>query len=383
MRSLLAASGAAMLAGTTTSALANQPEFAAEAGVRHLSWQDDLGDSAIQSVAEISAAASWGRFEAAAATGYAVTEFSSDVDAFNGDLSTPLDTQISVGWIPGRTSVAGFPVLFSLSSDINLPTGTSALAGREKNVALDPLLAIYDRYGEGLNIGVTGLASIEFNRHFALAAGLSHVVNGAYEPDADQPDLELDPGNVTAVNVEAVWSQPGLFVRAGAQVAETGVLTRDGVDFYDRGASIQIDASLHAKLSQRGSVTVAASFATRAEDKIFDEIANDLVEEDERRAGDVWSATALYAHQINPRWSLRLDADYVNVTSSEFDDDAFEYLPERERWRIGPGATYALGLATSLDASIKYFHWTDKGSALLIPLDAEGVTATLTLGRTW
>lgn len=382
MRGHFAAVPAVLAVQGASFAQAGDLEISTQAGVDALVWEDDLGDSATQLAAEVRGAAVWRDFGAALSTGWVTTEYTSDVDALNGDVSTPLDTRLLLEWTPGAFDIQSLPVTVSADLDLNAPTGQNQLAGAEKNAALDPLLSIYDRFGEGFNAGAGAFISVEPMEGLALGFGLKHAWTGEYEPDGDAPETVLDPADITALNVQATWSGPAVIATLGAQVYDPGVVTRNGENLFDQALTTELNGGAVLKLSPTLQLQAGGFYSTRGADTRLNEITGAFVEEEERLNGDVWGADLTLSRLQAPLGEVRVLAAYVNAGASEFEDTLFEYRPERDRYEIGVGLYRDLGPA-AIDLELVYFRWTDKGSALLTELAADGLRFGISLERTW
>jgi len=339
-------------------------------------WHDGLGDEGTQLATVVAVAATAPDWRLGISTGYVRAEARSDVPDFRGSVTTPLDTVVSASFRGLKTKVAGRSLQFSVDGDLSLPTGKSRLGGRQRNVIFDPLLARYDRYGEGLNYsaGVGAALALTDTLSFALAGRFTRT--GKYHPDADSPDVEIDPGDTPAIGGHLVWQRGSDLLSFGVEVADEEVARRNGARLLDRGRSLELSVSAVAGVAPGWTLTGTALYSHRRKDRRLNEVTGELELEQGRLSGDIWAAAASVYRQILPRTELGLEADYASIGDSEIDDADFSYLPARRRWRLGIGMKHRANSRLSLTAAARYVDYRDRGSSLLLPLNAAGVNVT-------
>lgn len=346
---------------------------------RVASWKDNLNDEGLQIYNVSSGAMRKDDVTLGLSTGAIYAEASSSVPELNGNITTFLDSVVSGSWTFWRTRALERQWTFVVDGDVSLPTGTSRLSGREKNVIFDPLLARFDRYGEGLNASIGAFAGIEITSELGVSFGAKHTVTTEYVPDAEAFEIEINPGDTTAFLGELIWKDQMTIATLEIEYSLQSAARRNGQEIFERAPSWSVSASLQQQFSQRWAGAAVGAYTTRGRDTRLDELTGLSLKEADRRSGDYYSALIQLSYLTNGFGVLSLAGDYTNVGDSDFDDASFEYLPAREKWRIGLTTEYALSPWTNLQGELRYFEYEDKGSALLLPLTAEGYEAGVTL----
>lgn len=347
------------------------------------SWEDDLGDQGLQAATIVNFVALNENWRLGISSGAVAAEADSSIADLRGSLVTPLDTVVSASWRGLRTRIGEHPLAFSVDADLSIPTGTSRLGGRRKNLVFDPLLARYDRYGDGLNASVGVLGSFGITPTLSLGLGVKHTIAGVYEPDGDEPDISVDPGDTTSGFAQLTWRSAQNVVTLGLEYANERTATRDGVGLLDRAPSIEASMITSLQISVRITATASASYTTRDRDRRLNEITGAFEEDPERRDGDLVALTGSLYYQLRPRTAIGLEGDFVSAGDSEIDDADFTYRPARKRWRAGVGVRHAISSDALLTASIRRLDYRDEGSALLEPLRATGWTLATGVSITW
>jgi hypothetical protein len=265
----------------------------------------------------------------------------------------------------------------SLDADVSLPTGKSRLRGRERNVVFDPLLARYDRYGEGLNYSAGVSAALSIVDELSLAVGVRFTGTGKYRPDGDSPAIEINPGDTPALSAHVVWRRGQDVLSFGAEVADERVARRNGIALLDRGRTVELSLTGAVTPAAGWTMTGAAFYTKREKDRRLDEVTGKFELEQSRLHGDIWAVAIAAYRQVSRRTAIGVEGDFALAGDSELDDADFSYLPARRRWRLGIGLKHQLGNRVNLKAVGRYVDYRDQGSRLLIPLDASGVNFTL------
>ena len=236
-------------------------------------------------------------------------------------------------------------------------------------MVFDPLLARFDRYGEGFNYSGGLLAALAVTDRISIASGVRFTGTGKYRPNGDAPDVEIDPGDTTSVLGQLVWRFRDRFISLSVQVSDEAVARRNDVRLLDRGRRLELSAAAATVIGKGWKLNGSAFYTTRRRDRRLDELSGEFRLEDSRRDGDVWATAASLYRQFAPSTAVGVEGDFASVGDSEIDDADFSYLPARRRWRIGLGVRHRMPARINLSAALRYIHYRDRGSQLLLPLE--------------
>lgn len=374
---------ALLVCSAPSMAWARNWNFQANATSEINAWDDNFGDEGFQAASIVALSAVNEDWRLGLSGGFIWAETSSDLPDFRGSVSTPMDTVVSASFRGLRTRIFGRELRFSIDGDVSLPTGQAQLTGREKNVVFDPLLARYDRYGEGFNYSAGLVAALALTDRLSLAIGARYTVTGAYRPNGDAPDVEIDPGDTPAMQVQLVWRSREDFLTFGLELSDEREARRDDLVLLDRGRRIELSLAGSTRLGGAWTLSGSGFYTTSRRDRRLNELTGEFVLEQSRRNGEVWAVAGALYRQVGSATAVGLEADYVSAGDSEVDQADFSYLPARRRWRAGIGLRQTVLRSVTLSAVLRYSDYRDRGSQLLLPLNAEGVNFTFGLGTTF
>ena len=185
------------------------------------------------------------KLEIGARTGYASSQ--QNTLGQQGSLSTWLDTSLST--TATYLGINGIQPFVSLN--FNLPTGKSALFGREILARQDPDLVAVSTFGEGFNVGPTVGANIPISQSFIATVAVGYTYRGSYDKDSLAnaatftpflgPTAVFSPGDIFSANVGLSYAQSNWTVQVTGQIMlesksqAAGILATGGAGTFYSG----------------------------------------------------------------------------------------------------------------------------------------------------
>ncbi len=348
-------------------------------------FENDEGtERGTQVFAPLSATYSLGFVNLGVKSAYIYTSRDSDFDNASGDISTISDTSISsvvklyndkIGFLGNRR------ISLNLNLDANLPTGTEQLSSEEENAIFDPLLVRQDRFGEGFNFA-SGLGlTIELTSKDTLGVSGSYITRGAYEPDGDNPDLTLDPGNQLIGTVQFTHLDTRWFLTTGVRVLHELQTDLEDSGFFDRGLSFDVNLAGAYQIAPKWRIQGSAFFNTRARDDFLNIITGELDTTDANTNGEIFVGSLSIKHQFSQKHAIRILGELLYRTENDFDDVDFSFEPERSRWKAGLGYTYTINRSFSFDIEASYFRLNEGNILSFDGEDFRGGIISATISR--
>lgn len=300
------------------------------------------------------------------ATGYLKGTRSSNYAGGSGSVNTLSDTSVSASyrafsgnldWLDGRRAT------FALNADVNLPTGQNKLSGEEKNAVFDSFLVDQDRYGEGLNIGVGFGSTVTLNEHLLMGLGASYIFRGDFNPDGDDPDRTLAPGDQFILSAQLLKSAPAYQWNLGYRLIDERETKVDGLATYDRSLSHELFGSATFQISDDWTVQGSALYATRGADKSYDPISGQLVEAPQDDNGDTYFMSIGATRRLSAIDQIGVSVSRRMRGENEFDEADFSFQPSLRRDTIGVTYDRQLKNNTTVSGGISYFT-TKEGTIL-------------------
>ena len=289
------------------------------------------------------------RFVLRFTTGYS----SATVERDNGrqaELGSLTDSLLTVNY-----SFSGLPFNLACGLDVNLPTGRERLSVEEQDaiVGENNDLFVVERFGEGLNVGLSLSAFRQMDRVMFGLNGL-YVYKGEYDPTAAAPDDDLDPGDQGLVVGLIGWQANDAFsLSALASYSYFSPDRVNGERSYQEGNTFTAGGSLKY-------VRKPAEFALSLQ-AVLPNNDNELVHGDlriEAENSDSKNLTAALAlgYPLSPSLMLEASGDLRYYTESRRvdPDNRLPYAGRRLRYQLGAGLVYAVNQRLSCSTALQY-----------------------------
>lgn len=293
-----------------------------------------------------------------------------------GTLSTLTDMHLSAAYF-----FLQLPVGIRLGLDINAPTGQEQLTQTEAIAEAGEQSDLFeiDEFGEGLNIGANLGLMKEFGAVSMTLSG-AYILNGEVDPTADIPDDQTDPGDQTLIMTTLDWqASPSANLQIFTGYSHflkdqlNGRANFQEGDKWAFGAMMRVD---------RSPFHLAAGFQNMLQRKNKELVEDALETEPLNSNSNELFGTAEVGYDLSSRLSIRLLGDVRHYSESDR-RDALTNLPfagERNRYAVGPGATYAISPNWRVAGLVKLFRMDAQPNALEADDDVyDGINMSLDL----
>lgn len=294
------------------------------------------------------------------------------------ELSGITDTSVSASYIYAFQTQN--PTKFIINLDVNLPTGEENLTPEEviAESELDGDLFRIDDFGEGLNVGATIRLERQIGSNtFGIYGGYTYY--GAYDPWADQPEDEYNPGDEIFGGVLYEWKgSPRNIFQTYLGYSYFWVDTVDQADTLKIGDKLAGGAGLQMGLHDKLDMTLLLQYIFQFESE--EAIDGNLVREPTNSNGDEFFGSLDLTYRPNPRLGMRLMGDlrYHGESDRQREDIELPYEGQRTRYAVGPGLEYRITPSILLQGSGAYFYLDcDPNISVIEPRTFQGVNADI------
>lgn len=274
-----------------------------------------------------------------------------------GSVATLSDTSLSVSYTLKNLS---WPVRFSL--DYNLPNGKATLSGTEKNAIMDGSLVQQTRFGEGENITPGIGVTHAFGEQDVFGAGLSYVKRGAFDPNGDVTNDEIDPGNETIAALQWQHSEEQWLVIGGLIYTNSEVTRRGGLDYYKKGDRYDANVTGLVVLPDEQRLQGSLRYSTQHPDQYINSITGMLQQESANSNGDSTYLNLDWSKTWQGQHTFHVIADYLEIHANSYDQINDFYNAGRVKTSFGVGYDYALRRNGNISVQAKQFEMTDKAT---------------------
>ena len=333
-----------------------ETKWVLSSGLRYDMFTDDRAPQTIgyELTIPLGVTWTWGRLVLAgdAAFGSANVFPGTGADA---NLTGLTDTRLSASYM-----LLAQPVGVLLGVDADLPTGHARLSNTQQAAEAGENHDLFeiDDFGAGFNLGASlGLAKV-ITEKLRLSVNGAYRLNGAYDPTADMPDDELDPGDETRLLGKAEW-QAASWLRVTSSAAYTHFTPdrRNGQESFQEGAKFALGGAfqLTPQFAQAVSIACGLQYAGQAKNK--EQGLDGLRPEPENSNGPQFFGSLDVVYKPSQQVAFRLLGDLRHYGASARRDAEKGVPQEGERLRLafGPGVIYGPNSKLALNMLAKYF----------------------------
>jgi len=338
-------------------------QYTLTTGVRYDTFKDDTAaeNRGSEVTFPFSIAYKGDRFAMRVITAYASSEFDSG-DSFVPDasISSLTDTLVSTSY-----TLPSLPVGLVFGVDVNLPTGKENLTAEERRAELgdNNNLVEIDNFGDGLNLNLNAGLAKQMGE-IGLALGVSYIYRGEYDPTADVPNDDLDPGDEFSL-ASIISLDPTKEVSLTGFIGYVFFKTDqvNGQDSFREGNKLTLGADISfSRVPYRLTVSLQDSFQAKSE-RINP--ATSPVAERETTNGDQFFASINFGYEFSETLTLRAIADTRIFGENDEDSTSLFFDAGSTRYSLGPGFSYELVKNLYVNGIIKYFTLKEKQDAQL------------------
>ncbi|MEW6312991.1 MAG: hypothetical protein AB1513_02915 [Pseudomonadota bacterium] len=292
-----------------------------------------------------------------------------------GRVAAWSDTSVSASYTFKHLA---WPVRLSL--DYNLPNGKATLSGGEKNAIMDGSLVQQTRFGEGENITPGIGVTHAFGEKDVFGAGLSFVKRGAFDPNGDVVNDEIDPGDETIATLQWQHSEERWLVIGGLIYTNSGATQRGGFDYYKKGDRYDANVTGLVALPYEQRLQGSLRYSTQHPDQYINNITGRLQQESANSNGDSTYLSLDWSKVWQGQHTFHVVADYLEIRANSYDQINDLYNAGRNKLSMGVGYDYAFNRNGSVSLQVKQFEMTDKATpATLRDTEYRGNNVSLNL----
>ncbi|WP_029587596.1 hypothetical protein [Bradyrhizobium sp. URHD0069] len=267
-----------------------------------------------------------------------------------GEVDTATDTVAS-----GTVTYLGLDGVQPFASlNVNIPTGTAALAGSAANARLDPDLVEISSFGEGWNIGPTIGFNLPITPDLIFTTSAGYTLRGSFDrensltpldptlpPSTAQVPTSLKPGEVLTLTAAlasrwGAWSSQLL----GSLSEETKTF-ENGIALYKPGRRYLAAATMSYGWPETwGVTTLNAAIAHSDRNDVLFLGAPALVTEPFNTNSNVYRVDLQHLVPLGPIW-LGPTGSYLHRDKNSYNTLTLQYVPAKERIGAGMIARYA------------------------------------------
>ena len=322
----------------------------------YYSWKDGEGNHGYQHVTPLTLSYQKGGLNLGLRRAFIVSENKSPNK--EGRVAHWSDTSLSAAYTMNRDGA--WPIRFNLST--NIPNGKATLTGDEKNAVMDGHLVWQTRFGEGFNITPGINISHAFTDQDVVGFGISHVVRGKFDPNADVEKDEIDPGNDTILTLQYQHQAERWQADAGLTYQRSGTTKRGGQDYYQKGMLFSLDLGGSYAITNQQNIRVNFSHSYRKRDKYINNLTGSLEAEAFNSNGSTNYIGVDYGYYFDQKQNIHLTVDYLKINDNKYDQINALYVPARSKWSIGARYQYAFNNQLNASLSAKHFRVKDRPS---------------------
>jgi hypothetical protein len=331
-------------------------------------WSDNFGNNGNQLVTPLTVTYAKDDFNIGIRTAYINSNFNGvllldgqKIGTRQGSVSTLSDTSLSLAY---NLKKSDYPVRFNL--DFNLPTGRATLVGDEKNAIMDGSLVQQTRFGEGFNIAPGVSVSHALSPKDVVGVGTSYIIRGQFDPNGDVTKDEIKPGNDLVGTLQYQHLDSNWMAMGGLIYTNSGVTQRGGLDYYQKGARLDVNFTGAYVPFDRNRVQLTTRYFTQSPDNVRNFFTGNLEKETANNNGN-----ALY---VGLDWGLGLDkrqqhnihflADWLGVQANSYDRINDLFNAGRSKYSIGLGYEYINSPTNRWNIQAKYFNVIDNATPI-------------------
>jgi hypothetical protein len=250
-----------------------------------------------------------------------------------------------------RLTAGPYDIRFGL--DLDLPTGKSALSGRDRFAVQDEDLALLERFGEGFDVNPTVTVYRSFGV-FGLGLGVGYLWTGEYDPTGDVPGDDLDPGDELIVALTGEWFVTDT-VRATLLLAYT-YFTKDergGIELYREGDEIDVRVGVEWRPEPWFAAGYVRNVVRFKSDRL--DATGRLTTESRNSHGNDFRVGAAVGYVISDDWTVAGAVDVRYVAANDYASTDVLYDGGRLKVAIGPSVTWSPSRWLAVDAGVRYF----------------------------
>ncbi len=318
-------------------------------------WEDDAGNSGRQNVTPLTLTYHQGGFDAGLRGAY--IESVNHSPAREGKVATWSDTSLSLAY---TLRDLAWPLRFNL--DYNAPTGKATLIGAEKNAIMDGSLVWQTRFGEGTNIAPGMSVTHAFGPKDIFGAGASHIRRGAFDPNGDVVNDEIDPGDESIATLQWQHSERNWLVIGGLIYTHSGITQRGGLEYYQKGDRYDLSVIGVLGLPSDQRLQTNLRYSTQSPDHYVDSITSMLAQEERNSNGNSVWLNLDYSKVWAGRHTLHVIADWLKIDANSYDQINNLYNAGRTKYSLGLGYDYAISQKSRISVQAKRFNMKDKAT---------------------
>lgn len=294
-------------------------------------------------------------------SGYAYSKFDSgDITVLDASISSLTDTLVSFSYVR-----PDLPVGLILGVDFNLPTGKENLTTEQFRAELGDSnkLVEIDNFGDGFNLNINGGLAKQFGQ-IGLALGVSYIFRGEYDPTADIPNDDLNPGDEFALS-SIISLEPAEIVNLTGFIGYVifGTDQVNGQDSFKEGNKLTLGADIVVNLEPyRLALSLQDAFQAKSE-RI--DTSTSPIAERETPNGDEFFASINLDYELSRDLILRAIADTRIFGDNDTDSRSLFFDGGATRYSLGPGFSYQLIKNLYINGIAKYFNLKEKQDAQL------------------
>ena len=324
-------------------------------------WSDNFGNNGNQLVTPLTVTYAKDDFNVGIRTAYINSNFNGvllldgqKIGTRQGSVSTLSDTSLSLAY--NLLKKSDYPVRLNL--DFNLPTGKATLFGDEKNAIMDGSLVQQTRFGEGFNIAPGVSVSHALSPKDVVGVGTSYIIRGQFDPNGDVSKDEIKPGNDLVGTLQYQHLDSNWMAMGGLIYTNSGVTQRGGLDYYQKGARLDVNFTGAYVPFERNRVQLTTRYFTQSPDNVRNFFTGNLEKETANNNGN-----GLY---VGLDWGLGLDkrqqhnihflADWLGVQANSYDRINDLFNAGRSKYSIGLGYEYINSPTNRWNIQAKYFN---------------------------
>jgi hypothetical protein len=255
-----------------------------------------------------------------------------------------------------------------ITLDLNVPTGKTGLKGAQKNAVMDPDLVDLVRFGEGFNTNLSiGAVFLIPETSWSITAAAGYNARGAYVADGDTLE-DFDPGDQLTALLRAQYLSETIYGALSVQYFDEDVSTIEGLDYFNPGNQIEINAELTYVIDEVQSVSGSLYYTTSGKNAYYDFFTDAVIEENVDGNGDYFFGQLAYSRTLSEEIGATVAATYGVRTKNDYvaADDLF--IPSRTYWDVRVSMDYTAPGGWVAAADIGYGGVNDDGT-ILVPGD--------------
>jgi hypothetical protein len=257
------------------------------------------------------------------------------------------------------------PVGLIFGADFNLPTGKENLATDQIRAELgdNNKLVEVDNFGDGFNLNVNAGLAKQFGQ-VGLALGASYIFRGEYDPTADTPDDDLNPGEEFALS-SIISLEPTQTISLTGFIGYviSGIDQVNEQDSFREGNRLTLGADVVFNLEPyRLAFSLQDAFQAKSERL---DVTTSLTAERETNNGDEFFASVNLGYELSKDLTLRAIADTRIFGDHDTNSDSLFFEGGATRYSLGPGFSYQFIKNLYINGIIKYFNLKEKQDSTL------------------